>query len=80
LRPAFLELPHCADVLLLAGDLTRLGAEDEIDVLVRELVGIDVPRVVPGSAKIPSNVCTRLTASRPVRAITRADTASRRCT
>ena len=43
LRSAFRELPECADVLLLAGDLTRLGLEDELDVLVDELDGVAVP-------------------------------------
>jgi Icc-related predicted phosphoesterase len=45
LRPAFLELPDCADVLLLAGDLTRLGTEAELEVLLDELAGIPVPCV-----------------------------------
>jgi Icc-related predicted phosphoesterase len=45
LRPAFLELPGCADVLLLAGDLTRLGTESELEVLLDELQGVSVPRV-----------------------------------
>lgn len=45
LRPAFGELPDCADVLLLAGDLTRLGREDELRVLLDELDGIGVPCV-----------------------------------
>ena len=43
LSAAFRELPDCADVLLLAGDLTRLGLEDELDVLVDELDGVAVP-------------------------------------
>jgi len=42
LRPAFRELPECADVLLLAGDLTRLGREDELEVLLHELEDIPV--------------------------------------
>jgi Icc-related predicted phosphoesterase len=45
LRPAFLELPRCADALLLAGDLTRLGTESELEVLLDELEGVTVPRV-----------------------------------
>jgi Icc-related predicted phosphoesterase len=43
LRPAFQELGECADVLLLAGDLTRLGREDELEVLLGELEGTQVP-------------------------------------
>jgi Icc-related predicted phosphoesterase len=45
LRDAFAELPEVADVLLLAGDLTRLGTEDELDALLGELEGVDVPRI-----------------------------------
>src|SRR5207245_10042163 len=43
LRAAFRELPECADVLLLAGDLTRLGLEDELAGLGDELEGVAVP-------------------------------------
>jgi Icc-related predicted phosphoesterase len=43
LRDAFAELPSCADVLLLAGDLTRLGTEEEVSVLIDELDGVDMP-------------------------------------
>jgi Icc-related predicted phosphoesterase len=45
LRDAFDLLPEVADVLLLAGDLTRVGAEDELRVLLDELAGVSVPRV-----------------------------------
>src|SRR5205085_11594663 len=45
LRSAFLELPNCADVLLLAGDLTRLGTEAELEVLLAELDVASVPCV-----------------------------------
>jgi Icc-related predicted phosphoesterase len=41
---AFDRLPEVADVLLLAGDLTRLGTEDELRVLLDELQGATVPR------------------------------------
>ena len=44
LRDAFAGIDEVADVLLLAGDLTRLGTEDEMQVLLDELDGIDVPR------------------------------------
>jgi len=45
LRGAFDRLPEVADVLLLAGDLTRLGTEDELEVLLAELRGATVPRL-----------------------------------
>ena len=45
LRDAFARLPEAADVLLLAGDLTRLGTEDELQVLLDELDGVDVPQL-----------------------------------
>jgi Icc-related predicted phosphoesterase len=44
LRPAFLELPDVADALMLAGDLTRLGTESELEVLLDELDGVTIPR------------------------------------
>ena len=34
-----------ADVVLLAGDLTRVGTAEEAEVLARELAGIEVPLV-----------------------------------
>jgi Icc-related predicted phosphoesterase len=43
LRPAFRTLPECADVLLLAGDLTRVGSDQELRVLLDELDGVPVP-------------------------------------
>jgi Icc-related predicted phosphoesterase len=45
LSDAFAQLPDVADVLLLAGDLTRRGTEDELRVLLDELSGIAVPMV-----------------------------------
>ncbi|MEU7057060.1 metallophosphoesterase [Streptomyces sp. NPDC046197] len=45
LRPAFEELPECADVLLLAGDLTRHGTPEEARVVAREVKGLAVPVV-----------------------------------
>jgi len=45
LRNAFAAVGDVADVLLLAGDLTRLGTEDELQVLLDELDGVDIPRV-----------------------------------
>jgi Icc-related predicted phosphoesterase len=45
LRPAFARLRERADVLLLAGDLTRSGRLDEAAVLVEELDGVGVPVV-----------------------------------
>ena len=43
-RNAFDRLPEVADVLLLAGDLTRVGTEDELTILFDELQGVTVPR------------------------------------
>ncbi|MFI7319869.1 metallophosphoesterase [Streptomyces venezuelae] len=45
LRPAFETLPDCADVLLLAGDLTRHGTPEEAEVVAREVTGLPVPVV-----------------------------------
>lgn len=42
-RPALEELPDCADVLLLAGDLTRHGTEAEARCVAREFGGLGVP-------------------------------------
>jgi Icc-related predicted phosphoesterase len=44
LRDAFAHLPEVADVFLLAGDLTRTGTEDELQVLLDELDGVGVPQ------------------------------------
>lgn len=38
-RPALEELPECADVLLLAGDLTRHGTEAEARCVQRSSAG-----------------------------------------
>ncbi|MBF6327790.1 metallophosphoesterase family protein [Nocardia transvalensis] len=43
LRPALEELPDCADVLLLAGDLTRHGTLDEGRVVATEFADLGVP-------------------------------------
>ncbi|MDT9700972.1 metallophosphoesterase [Streptomyces sp. P17] len=45
LRPSFETLPETADVLLLAGDLTRHGTVDEARVVAREIEGLGVPVV-----------------------------------
>lgn len=45
LRPRLQRLPDNADVLLLAGDLTRRGLPEEAEVLANELDGIGVPAV-----------------------------------
>lgn len=45
LRPRFEDLPGQADLLLLAGDLTRRGHPEEAGVLAAELGGIGVPIV-----------------------------------
>ncbi|MEW1638481.1 metallophosphoesterase [Streptomyces sp. NPDC093801] len=45
LRPAFDTLGACADLLLLAGDLTRRGTRREARVVAREVAGLPVPVV-----------------------------------
>jgi Icc-related predicted phosphoesterase len=44
LHDAFARLPDVADVLLLAGDLTRTGTEDQLQVLLDELDAAVVPQ------------------------------------
>lgn len=43
LRPAFETLPDCADLLLLAGDLTRHGTPEEARVVAKEVTDLPVP-------------------------------------
>lgn len=43
LRPHLADIAERADVLLLAGDLTRVGDPEEAEVLAGELDGVDVP-------------------------------------
>lgn len=45
LRPAFDTLGTCADLLLLAGDLTRHGTREEARVVAGEVAGLPVPVV-----------------------------------
>lgn len=45
LKPSWDSVHEDADVLLLAGDLTRLGLPEEAEVLVDELAGVQVPMV-----------------------------------
>ncbi|WP_051162086.1 metallophosphoesterase family protein [Nocardia brevicatena] len=45
LRPALRELPDRADVLLLAGDLTRYGSPAEAEVVATEFADVGVPVV-----------------------------------
>ncbi|MFF4803161.1 metallophosphoesterase [Streptomyces sp. NPDC001351] len=45
LRPAFETLPDCADLLLLAGDLTRHGTPEEALVVAKEVEDLAVPVV-----------------------------------
>ncbi|MFR0354910.1 metallophosphoesterase family protein [Streptomyces sediminimaris] len=45
LRPAFETLSDCADLLLLAGDLTRHGTVDEARVVAQEVEDLPVPVV-----------------------------------
>ncbi|MFC9593869.1 metallophosphoesterase [Streptomyces sp. NPDC056944] len=43
LRPSFETLPLCADLLLLAGDLTRHGTVPEAEVVAEEVRGLGIP-------------------------------------
>jgi Icc-related predicted phosphoesterase len=45
LRHWLVDLPHCADVLLLAGDLTRVGEPAEMAVVASEMDDLGVPVV-----------------------------------
>ncbi|MEV0258121.1 metallophosphoesterase [Streptomyces sp. NPDC050732] len=45
LRPAFETLHECADLLLLAGDLTRHGTPEEARIVAQEVTGLPVPVV-----------------------------------
>ena len=45
LRDGWQDLGECADLLLLAGDLTRVGSPAEVDCLLSELDVVDVPVV-----------------------------------
>jgi Icc-related predicted phosphoesterase len=45
LRPHLDQLPEHADLLLLGGDLTRVGEPDEAAALADELGGVDVPKL-----------------------------------
>jgi Icc-related predicted phosphoesterase len=45
LKPGLEHLPDRADVLLLAGDLTRWGKPEEVQVLADELRGLPVPMI-----------------------------------
>jgi Icc-related predicted phosphoesterase len=45
IAPGFADIDQRADVLLLAGDLTRTGATDEIDVFIDELADVTIPKV-----------------------------------
>jgi Icc-related predicted phosphoesterase len=45
LRPGLEHLPDRADLLLLAGDLTRSGKPEEVQVLADELRGVPIPMI-----------------------------------
>ena len=45
LRPSLQHLPDRADLLLLAGDLTRCGGTEEVRVLAEDLRGLPIPMV-----------------------------------
>ncbi|WP_328666014.1 metallophosphoesterase [Streptomyces sp. NBC_00322] len=62
LRPAFDTLGDCADVLLLAGDLTRHGTIEEADVVAEEVAGLPVPVVgVLGNHDYHSDLAAEVT-------------------
>jgi Icc-related predicted phosphoesterase len=46
LRSELEDIAECADVLLIAGDLTNTGTREEADVVASELGGLSVPTVV----------------------------------
>jgi Icc-related predicted phosphoesterase len=45
LKPGLEHLPDRADLLLLAGDLTRSGQPEEVQVLADELCGVSIPMI-----------------------------------
>jgi Icc-related predicted phosphoesterase len=56
LRPSLAHLPDRADLLLLAGDLTRCGGPEEVKVLADDLQGLSIPVVaVLGNHDYQSN-------------------------
>jgi len=63
LRPHLEHLNERADLLLLAGDLTRVGAPDEARALADELAGVEVPMVgVLGNHDYHSDAAGEVTA------------------
>ena len=63
LRPHLEHLNERADLLLLAGDLTRIGAPDEARALADELAGVEVPMVgVLGNHDYHSDAAGEVTA------------------
>ena len=63
LRPALDRIAEHADVLLLAGDLTRHGTLEEASVVAEEFAGLDVPVVtVLGNHDYHSDVPDAITA------------------
>ncbi|HEX6967772.1 MAG TPA: metallophosphoesterase [Micromonosporaceae bacterium] len=70
-RPALEHLPHHADVLLLAGDLTRHGTEAEARCVATEFGGLPVPVVtVLGNHDHHADEVPRLTATLEAAGIT----------
>jgi Icc-related predicted phosphoesterase len=61
LRPALAELAEDVDAVLLAGDLTKAGLEEEADVLANELGGVGVPVIaVLGNHDLHSDQADRV--------------------
>jgi len=62
-RPAFEQIAEDADVVLLAGDLTKAGLEEEAGVLANELEGIGTPVIaVLGNHDLHSDQADRVRA------------------
>jgi Icc-related predicted phosphoesterase len=62
LRPWWAELPQCADLLLLAGDLTRVGGPEEMATVAEEVTDLGVPVVaVLGNHDLHSDALDRNT-------------------
>jgi len=59
LRPALIEIARDVDALLLAGDLTKAGLEEEAEVLAHELEGAGVPVIAVLGNQLVLDRCQR---------------------